>query len=565
MKKTLYSILLFLSIAGAFLAGTRNNQHTFTRDSSKEEREVLYYLDPMNPAHTSDKPGVAPCGMPLEPVYTGDGPVAASLNGRQSPLPPGTVRIAPEKQQITGIRVSTVEKTCGTHTLRTFGQVTPDETRLYRLNAGVEGVVREISTVTTGSQVTKDQWLATFSAPEARYPVQAYMVTLETLDRQKRSIAETTAQAKAAIEGSQIANDRLLNLGISAIQIDEIRRTREVPATFRIYAPVSGFVLARNTTPGMKFEKGTEWYRIADLSKVWILANVFEHETKYITPGMHARISLPHQDQAFTAQVTDILPQFDIVTRALKVRLEVDNPDFVFRPDMFVDIEFLIPRPFAITVPADAILDSGLRKTVFVSLGDGYFEPRPVKTGWYLNDRVEIVEGLMPGEQIVVSGNFLIDSESRMNLAAAGLFGTPEKDQVCGMEVYSGKVKKAGWTSVCADTTYYFCSGACKDRFDEGHGQFIKVPVGGNLPAIPTRNRESAMNGFSRDIVCGMFVPEEKALAAGLKIEYEGVSLYFCSEQCKSKFSGAIEYYVKMIANDSQQSNPLHHGDSVHD
>lgn len=476
MKKTMYGILLFLLIAGAFLAGTVNNQRSVTKDSSNEERKVLYYLDPMNPAHTSDKPGVAPCGMPLEPVYAEDGSVMASLDGHLTPLSPGAVHISPEKQQITGIRMSAVEKTCGTHTLRTFGQVAPDETRLYRLNARVEGVIREISTVTTGSQVTKDQWLATFSAPEARYPVQAYMVTLETLDRQKRSIAETTAQAKAAIEGSQIANDRLVNLGISAIQIEEIRRTREVPATFRIYAPASGFVLVRNTTPGMKFEKGTEWYRIADLSKVWILANVFGHEARYITPGMHARISLPHQDQAFTAQVTDILPQFDIVTRALKVRLGVDNPDFVFRPDMFVDIEFLIPRPFAITVPADAILDSGLRKTVFVSLGDGYFEPRPVKTGWHLNDCVEIVEGLIPGEQIVVSGNFLIDSESRMNLAAAGLFGTPEKDPVCGMEVYSGKMKKTGWTSVYADTTYYFCSGECKERFAEEHGQFTEIP-----------------------------------------------------------------------------------------
>ncbi|BBO17364.1 conserved hypothetical protein [Candidatus Brocadia pituitae] len=561
MKKTVYGILLFLLIAGAFLAGTMNNQRLVTRDSSHEERQVLYYLDPMNPAHTSDKPGVAPCGMPLEPVYSEDGPVMASIDGHRTPLSPGAIHVSPEKQQITGIRVSTVEKTFGIQTLRVFGQVAPDETRLYRLNAGAEGVIREISTVTTGSQVTKGQWLATFSAPEARYPIQAYMVTLETLDNQKAGMTETPAQARAAMESLQIADDRLLNLGISAIQIEEIRRTREVPATFRIYAPASGFVLARNATSGMKFEKGTEWYRIADLSKVWILANVFEHEAKYIKPGTHARISLPHQDQAFMAQVTDILPQFDIVARVLKVRLEVDNPGFVFRPDMFVDIEFLIPRPFAVTVPADAILDSGRRKTVFVSLGNGYFEPRPVKTGWYLNDRVEIVEGLMPGEQIVVSGNFLIDSESRMNLAAAGLFGMPEKDPVCGMEVYSGKVKKTGWTSVCADTTYYFCSGECKDRFDEEYGQFTENPEGENLPAIPAGNRGSAMNGFSRDIVCGMFVHEEKAL----KIEYEGVSLYFCSEQCMDKFSGAIEYYVKMIAKDSQQSNPLHHGDSIHD
>jgi YHS domain-containing protein len=152
---------------------------------------------------------------------------------------------------------------------------------------------------------------------------------------------------------------------------------------------------------------------------------------------------------------------------------------------MFVDIEFLIPHSPAITVPADAILDSGLRKTVFVALGDGYFEPRPVKTGCLLDDRVEIVEGLMPGEQIVVSGNFLIDSESRMNLAAAGLFGTPDKDPVCGMEVYSGKAKKAGWTSVFEDKMYYFCNAQCKNRFDGAAEHYGKIAAEGNGQSSP--------------------------------------------------------------------------------
>lgn len=565
MKKAIYAILLFLLIAGAFLAGTRYNQRTVTEKSSTEGRNVLYYVDPMNPAHTSDKPGVAPCGMPLEPVYADAGPLTADLEGRRSSLTPGTVQISPGKQQITGVRVSTVEKTPGKHTLRTLGQVAPDETRIYRLNAGVEGVIREISTVTTDSQVTKDQWLATFSAHEARAPVQSYLVTLGVLDHQSQNEMEAPAQTRAANESSQIAIDRLRNLGISTIQIEEIRRTREVPATYRILAPADGFVLARNFSSGLKFEKGLEWCRIADLSKVWILANVFEREVKYITPGISARISLPYQGQVCTARVTDVPPQFDLATRTLKVRLEADNPGFVLRPDMFVDIEFLIPHSPAITVPADAILDLGLRKTVFVALGDGYFEPRPVKTGWRLDDRVEIVEGLMPGEQIVVSGNFLIDSESRMNLAAAGLYGTPDKDPVCGMEVYPGKAKKEERTSVFEDRTYYFCSGGCKNRFDKEQSHRVENPDRESPPVIPEVNEKHVMNGHLKDPVCGMLILEKDAIVNGLKSEYEGSTYYFCSEQCKKQFDGATEHYVKITAEGNGQSSHPHHGGAGHD
>ena len=143
-----------------------------------------------------------------------------------------------------------------------------------------------------------------------------------------------------------------------------------------------------------------------------------------------------------------------------------------------MDVEFPMNLPAAVTVPADAILDTGLKKTVFVDRGNGYFEPRRVSTGWRLGDRVEILEGLAPGESIVVSGNFLIDSESRMRLAAAGMFGEVTKDPVCGLNVDESKAKAAGFTSTFQNQTYYFCSEACKQHFDKIPERYAKKPGG---------------------------------------------------------------------------------------
>ena len=174
-------------------------------------------------------------------------------------------------------------------------------------------------------------------------------------------------------------------------------RTGQYGTYVEIRSPVAGFVLARGVSPRQRVDKGAELFSIADLSRVWIVADVFNVESQYIQPGMSARISLPQQNKTFEAKVTDVLPRFDATTRTLKVRLEADNPDFTLRPDMFVDVEFLITLPPAITVPVDAVLDSGLRKTVFIDVGNGFFEPRSVDTGWRFGGRVEIVRESCPG------------------------------------------------------------------------------------------------------------------------------------------------------------------------
>ena len=465
MKKVIYCVALLSLIGAAFLAGSLYSE---SADAQKKTsgRKVLYYVDPMHSAYKSDKPGIAPdCGMQLEPVYADSAP-ASGMDHDLSSQPPGTIRISAEKQQSIGVRVTTVEKAAGTRSIRLLGRVAPDEAKVYKLIAGADGFIRETSAATTGSQVKKDEWLATFSSPELRAPIQAYLVALETAERQKQAAAQAPIQLKAINENLQLARDRVLSLGMSGIQVEEIARTREVPSDIKIFAPAAGFVFARNASPGQRFQKGSEWYRIADLSRVWIQADAFQKDSQYIHPGQTAHVTLSADGQTFTARISELLPQFDVNSRTLKVRLEVDNPAYALRPDMFADVEVPVSLPPAITVPVDAILDTGLNKTVFVDRGQGFFEPRPVETGWRFGDRIEIVKGLEAGERIVTSGNFLLDSESRMKQAAAATQGQMAKDPSCGMDVNPATAKAHGQYG---GKQYYFCSKQCQQKFEKTH------------------------------------------------------------------------------------------------
>ena len=186
------------------------------------------------------------------------------------------------------------------------------------------------------------------------------------------------------------------------------------------------------------------------------------------------KILSPNYSMIFRGTVSDVPPVFDPGSRTLKVRLEAENPGEILRPDMFVDVELPINLPPAISVPADAVLDSGFKKTVFVDDGGGFFEPREVETGWRIGNRVEIVKGLKLGERIVISGNFLIDSESRLELAAAGMVGTMSKDPACGVDVSINKAEKTGRKSTYQGKTYYFSSDECKQQFDKNPAHYVK-------------------------------------------------------------------------------------------
>jgi Cu(I)/Ag(I) efflux system membrane fusion protein len=499
MKKTVLNIVLFLFVTGVIMAVAGRNQQGAEK-AVPAPRKILYYVDPMHPAYKSDKPGIAPdCGMNLEPVYDD---ASAGQSGSGMEVPAGVLTVSTEKQQLIGVRVAPVEKKSGTYKLRLSGRVVADETRTYSINAGSEGYIQDVAPVTTGSLVKKDQLLATFCAPNANMTIQTLLLNLGAEERFNKAAASGIPEGQslpAALSNIMQRNQQLRNLGMSPLQIEEIKRTRQVPESIMILSPVEGFVLARNVSPGLKFERGAEWYRIADLRRVWVVADVFETDAQYVRAGMQAQIHLPGQQKSFASRVSEVLPQFDAATRTLKVRFEVDNPRFILRPDMFVDVELSVQFAPAIMVPVDAVLDSGLVKTVFLQRGEGLFEPRQVETGRHLDDRVEILRGLTPGENIVVAGNFLLSSEAQLkniavqyqpkkaqynansftNLANQnpGLVATPSnsvKDPACGMAIDATSAKAAGLTSQSGNATYYFCSESCKRKFDSDSSQYLK-------------------------------------------------------------------------------------------
>ena len=431
MTKPRLSFLLLGVLAAGFVAGSWYNERERVSADDFPARRILYYVDPMHPTYTSDKPGTAPdCGMALQPIYAdaegarlqnhaghGGGTAHAVLGGPHSPAS-GAVTVSEAKQQLIGVRVSPVEKRSATERLRLYGRVAVDETRLYTINIGLEGVIRELSLATTGSRVRKDEWLATLSAPDARAPIQGYLVALDVLDRAFKD-AEGRGPIAMATASMQQSVDRLLTLGMSSAQVDEIARTRQLPTQIKITAPAEGFVLTRNVSIGQKFQRGDELYRIADLRRVWILADVFGRDAESIRPGMDAEVSLPGRGRTLRARVSAAVPpQFDQASQSLKVRLEVENPHYVLRPGMPVDVEVPIAFPAAIAVPVEAVADSGVKQIVFVERSRDAFEVREVKTGWRARDFVEIVSGLSVGDRIVVSGTFFLAAQSRIRRIA---------------------------------------------------------------------------------------------------------------------------------------------------
>lgn len=413
MKLSPLPIVAVVVFGAGFLAGGWYYPRERIAASPRDGRTVVYYVDPMHPAYRSDRPGQAPdCGMTLEPVYADEGgDAAAAVDGGKA----GAVRISAERQQWIGVRVAPAERTGGTSRLRLYGRVAADETTLYRVDAGVDGFVRDVAPVTTGAQVARDQWLATISAPDLRAPIQAYLVSVDIAERAKAA-GESPAQLDALEATLQQSIDRLLTIGLSLTQLDEIRRTRVVPTSLRVTAPGDGVVMGRSVALHQRVRRGEELFHIADLRRVWILADIAPADARHVRPGSAVRVATPGGGASMTGRISDGLPpQFDPQAQSTLLRIEVANGDYVLRPDMFVDVEVPIARPPALTVPADAVIDSGASKVIYVDRGEGVFEPRDVRIGARYDGRVEVVDGLQPGERIAVSGVFLLDSESRLH------------------------------------------------------------------------------------------------------------------------------------------------------
>jgi membrane fusion protein, copper/silver efflux system len=443
--KTVRVLLVAALVLGAFGGGYYYARHS-GGGASAGGRKVLYWVDPMHPAYKSDKPGIAPdCGMKLVPVYADGGPAAPAQAQKkilyyQDPkdpnyhadkpglnpetgndlMPvydepaPGSITVSTEKQQLAGVKFGIVESASAESTIRAAGKVVVDETRVSRVSTKVDGWVDNVMVDFTGSPVRKGQALFTLYSPELLASQQEYLLALRSKEiLQKSTLQQAQQQGDSLIAA---ARRRLELWDITDAQIDEIARTGKPIHDITIYSPVSGHVLERKVFPKQRITPEMELYTIADLSHLWVMAEVFEHDAARIEPGQAATVTLSSAPRRpIRARVDYIQPQVDPATRTLKVRLDVANPGMQLKPDMFVDVDFRFNDAAAMTVPVEAVLDTGSRKTVFVDRGGGVLEPRQVQTGKRFDYRVEILSGLKPGERIVVSGNFLIDSESQLN------------------------------------------------------------------------------------------------------------------------------------------------------
>jgi membrane fusion protein, copper/silver efflux system len=465
-------ILVVAFMAGRRFDGIGGLKHTVS------QHKISHYICPMHPRYISDHPGDCPsCGMRLvlgetdddsQPEMEEDGAVSA----------PGTVLIDWAKQHRIGIQLAPVVKSTGARILRTPGRVVVDETRIYVINSTIEGWITSTRPLATGDFVKKGQVLASFYSPEFLSSIQALLFALNSADRVHVTGKETAVQRDQLAQfdiNLQQYKDSLRNLGMGDAQIEEIIKSRKRIENVDVTSPADGFLITRKVSDGLRFNKGDELYRIADLSRVWILADVFEREEAYLHPGMRVKTILANQDATVEARVSDSLPQFDPVSRTLKVRLITDNPGFRLRPEMFVNLEIPVQYSRALAVPCDAILDSGVKKTVFVAAENDTFEPRVVQTGWRSEGQVEILSGLNEGDQVVVAGAFMVDSESKMKASVAGISSAAAKDPVCSMDVSEEKAKANGLISIYKNQTFYFCSDLCKKSFDKAPKHYLET------------------------------------------------------------------------------------------
>lgn len=353
----------------------------------------------------------APAGVDLSAQQTNQG---------ESGRPAAAFRISPEKQQLIGVQYGTVEYQDTSKSLRAVGKVAYDETKIVRINPKIEGWVEQVFVDFTGKQVRKGQPMLTVYSPDLVQTQAEYLLALK--GREELSTSEFADAAKFSASLVESARRRLELWDISAAQIAEIEKRGTPAKAMTLYAPADGFVLTRNAFPRQRVTPDTELYSLADLSKVWVMADIYEFEAADIREGLAADVTLStYPGRTFRGRVTYINPQLDSSTRTLKVRVELPNPGFQLKPDMFADVTFRITGSRSLVVPAEAVMDSGSEQTVFVSLGDGYFEPRKVTLGGKVDNKYVVVSGLKAGEQVVTSGNFLIDSESRLNSATESM------------------------------------------------------------------------------------------------------------------------------------------------
>ncbi|MFO9572934.1 efflux RND transporter periplasmic adaptor subunit [Legionella pneumophila serogroup 1] len=338
----------------------------------------------------------------------------------KQPTQKNEIVIDPVRLQAIGITSEPVRRQKVEKIIRTVGRVEADERRVAHIHVRFDGWIEKLFINFTGEKVKAGQALFTVYSPDLVSTQQEYLLAFNA---QKILSQTTTSSAAKGAQGAfQAAHQRLLLWGITEKDIEQLKRTSKITRTMMIHSPIQGTVLKKMALIGMRIEPGDELYTIADLSRLWVLGDIYEYELPYIRLGQTADLTLTYlPNELFKAELDFIYPTIDMKTRTAKVRFEVDNQKDQLKPGMYVNLELKIPLGERLVVPKNAVLLTGERAVVFIYHGNGKIEWRDVTIGVRAGDLLEIVQGVKEGDKIITSANFLIDSESQLKAAMGGM------------------------------------------------------------------------------------------------------------------------------------------------
>jgi Cu(I)/Ag(I) efflux system membrane fusion protein len=379
-------------------------------DAASGERKILYYRNPMGLSDTSPVPKKDSMGMDYIPVYEGDEP-----DGPQ-------VKISLSKLQKLGVRTEEATARSMVRTIRAVGTIQPSERGLYTISPRFEGWITKLHVNTTGERVRRGQPLLEVYSPDLVTAQEEYRTAWTSLQAMGNASSEAQADMRLLAEG---ALRRLANWQISEADLAGLRQGKAAQQSLVLRSPADGVVLEKAAIDGMRFMPGEVLFEIADLSKVWIIANVFEQDLGAVRPGQAAKVSLAaYPARTFEGSVTFVYPTVRAETRTGQVRIELPNRDGLLKPDLYGTVDIQAGEAAAsVAIPESAVLDSGTRQVALVELGPGLFEPREIRIGGRGDGYVEVLEGIGEGERVVVDGNFLIDAESNFKAALGAMSG----------------------------------------------------------------------------------------------------------------------------------------------
>lgn len=396
---------------------------------------AVMWVCPMHPEVRQDAPGTCPkCGMDLEQERSTAEPSAhdhgsASTAGdgtseRDAAEPRVGLSIDLRRQQLIGVRLARVERRRVARSTRSVGLVRYDETRLSDVNLKVEGWIEELFVDYTGQPIRRGQRLFTLYSPDLISTQTEYLLALKTREQLDASrVADARGYADRLVTS---ARQRLELWDLPAEEIAVLEQTRQPRTVIAFTSPVSGFVIEKRVLKGMRVMPGESLYKVADLSVVWVEADVYERDLPVVSRGMPARVTLDaYPGEVFSGRVTYVYPYVDEQTRTVRLRIELVNRAGRLKPGMYANAELTSAGIEALVVPADAVIDTGRAQFVFVSQGDGYFEPRRVEIGQRLDDGIEVRAGLREGDQVASGATFFIDSESQLRAAMQGFEEAP--------------------------------------------------------------------------------------------------------------------------------------------